>query len=144
MYRCVILGSGREKSRHAKVPAKVALAVLVVHDRAAGIMPITQGMTRICGCEFSVVRIDESKLMRIELERTCLGKTRSLNIYIIATEIAHSHRVAPLPTIHVTTDLGLKGGRASKVEDWDLKQGGAGSDYAQKNSECSRAPPTRR
>ena len=104
-------------------------------------MPITQGMTRICGCEFSVDRIDESKLVRIELERACLGKTRSLNIYIIATEIAHSHRVAPpLPTIHVTTDLGLKGGRASKEEDWDR----AGSDYAQKNSECSRAPPTRR
>ena len=109
-------------------------------------MPITQGMTRLCGCEFSVVRIDESKLVRIKLERACLGKTRSLKIYIIATEIAHSHshRVAPLPTIHVTTDLGLKGGRASKVEDWDLKQGGVGSDYAQKNSECSRAPPTRR
>ena len=35
-------------------------------------------------------------------------------------------------------------GSQGKVEDWDLKQGGVGSGYAQKNSECSRAPPTRR
>lgn len=100
-------------------------------------MPITQGMARLCGCEFVVARIDESKLVRIKLERACLGKTRYLNIYIIATEIAHRRRV------HATTDVGLKGGRASKVEDWDEKQGDVGSDCAQKNSEGRRVPRER-
>jgi hypothetical protein len=104
-------------------------------------MPITQGMARLCGCEFAVVRIDESKLVRIKLERACLGKTRYLNIYIIATEIAH--RVAPVAAVHATTAVGLKGGRASKVEDWDEKQGDVGSDCAQKNSEGRRVPRER-